>query len=104
MDAVALGEDERAHLRVPAAGLVAEVDAGLEQLPHRNGRHGERPPVGLFLRGPRAGSAGLDRGHVGLGRHRPGRNGPRVISVAVVAPRRGCCWSGPGGARSRGGV
>ena len=32
VDAVALGEDEPAHLRVPAAGLVAEVDAGLEQL------------------------------------------------------------------------
>ena len=28
---VALGEDELAHLRIPATGLVAEVDAGLEQ-------------------------------------------------------------------------
>ena len=34
VDAVALGEDELAHLRVPAAGLVAEVDAGLQQLLH----------------------------------------------------------------------
>ncbi len=32
VDAVALGEDEPAHLRVPAARLVAEVDAGFEQL------------------------------------------------------------------------
>ena len=45
VDPVALREDERAHLGVPAAGLVAEVDSGFEQLPHRNGRHGVRPPV-----------------------------------------------------------
>ncbi len=29
---VALGEDETAHLRVPPAGLVAEMDTGLEQV------------------------------------------------------------------------
>ena len=40
VDAVALGEDVRLHLRVPAAGLVSEVDAGLEELAHRDGRHG----------------------------------------------------------------
>ena len=40
VDPVALREDERAHLGIPAARLVAEVDSGLEQLPHRNGRHG----------------------------------------------------------------
>ena len=28
------------HLGVPAAGLVSEMDAGLEQLAHRDGRHG----------------------------------------------------------------
>ena len=69
------------HLGVPAPGLVAEVDAGLEQLPHRNGRHGERPPVGSFLRGPRR------RGPEGCGpcRHRPGRNGPRVCSTPCGA-------------------
>ena len=39
VDPVALGEDEGLHLRVPAAGLVAEVDTGLEQLAHGNGRH-----------------------------------------------------------------
>ena len=32
VDAVALAVDEPAHLRVPAARLVAEVDAGLQQL------------------------------------------------------------------------
>ena len=36
VDAAALTEDESAHLRVPAARLVAEVDAGLQQLPHRD--------------------------------------------------------------------
>jgi len=36
VDAVALPEDEAAHLGVPAAGLVAEVDAGLQQLLHRD--------------------------------------------------------------------
>ena len=39
VDPVALGEDVGLHLRVPAAGLVAEVDTGLEQLAHGNGRH-----------------------------------------------------------------
>ena len=34
VDPVALREDERAHLGIPAACLVAEVDSGLEQLPH----------------------------------------------------------------------
>ena len=31
VDAVARAVDERAHLRVPALGLVAEVDAGVEE-------------------------------------------------------------------------
>jgi hypothetical protein len=52
VDPVALREDVRAHLGVPAAGLMAEVDPGLEQLPHGDGRHDGRPPVGWFLRGP----------------------------------------------------
>ena len=34
VDAAALGEDEAAHLRVPAPRLVAEVDSGLQQLAH----------------------------------------------------------------------
>ena len=34
VDAVALAVDEPLHLRVPAAGLVTEVDTGLEQLLH----------------------------------------------------------------------
>ena len=39
VDAAALREDEAAHLRVPAARLVAEVDAGLQELPHRDDGH-----------------------------------------------------------------
>ena len=34
VDAVALGEDVTLHLRVPAPGLVAEVDAALQELLH----------------------------------------------------------------------
>ena len=34
VDAAALAEDETAHLRVPAARLVAEMDSGLQELSH----------------------------------------------------------------------
>ena len=68
VDPVALGEDEGLHLRVPAAGLVAEVDTGLEQLAHGNGRHVRDLLSVLFLRGPR-------------------RRGP-VGSCALPAPSR----------------
>ena len=40
VDAAALAEDERLHLGVPAPGLVAEVDAGLQQLLHRERAQG----------------------------------------------------------------
>ena len=59
VDPVALREDERAHLGIPAASLVAEVDSGFEQLPHRDGRHGAGPPVRLLP--PRASSPGTVR-------------------------------------------
>ncbi len=36
VDLVALAEDERRHLRVPVAGLVAEVDPGLQHFSHRD--------------------------------------------------------------------
>jgi hypothetical protein len=39
VDAVALGEDEALHLRVPPAGLVPEVDAALEELAHGDDCH-----------------------------------------------------------------
>ena len=44
VDAVALGEDEALHLRVPTASLVAEVDTGLEELTHGNDCHGSSFP------------------------------------------------------------
>ena len=37
------------HLGIPATGLVAEVDPGLQELSHRNGRH-ELTSCGCFLR------------------------------------------------------
>jgi hypothetical protein len=42
VDAVALTEDEPLHLRVPAAGLVPEVDTGVEQLLHGDDGAGAR--------------------------------------------------------------
>jgi hypothetical protein len=49
VDAVALGEDEPLHLRVPAPGLVPEVDTALEQLAHRDDGHGGTPSCGRAL-------------------------------------------------------
>ena len=43
VDPAALGEDEAAHLRVPAARLVAEVHSGLQQLLHGDDCHGDQP-------------------------------------------------------------
>src|SRR5699024_2992479 len=43
VDAVALGEDEALHLRVPTAGLMSEVDAALEQPSHGHDGHGRSP-------------------------------------------------------------
>ena len=42
VDLVALAEDVLGHLRVPVAGLVAEVDSGFQHLTHRDG-HAETP-------------------------------------------------------------
>ena len=39
VDAAALREDEAAHLGIPAARLVAEVDSGLQELAHRDDWH-----------------------------------------------------------------
>ncbi len=39
VDAVALTEDKALHLRVPAPGLVTEMNSGLEQLPHGDDSH-----------------------------------------------------------------
>ena len=45
VDAVALGEDEPLHLRVPTAGLVSEVDAALEELAGGDDGHGRVPSL-----------------------------------------------------------
>src|SRR5207253_2870822 len=56
VDARALPEQETLHLGIPTAGLVAEVDAGLEQLPSRGDRHEWMPPFGSSSAGsPRPG-------------------------------------------------
>src|SRR5579875_3758306 len=46
VDAVARAEDVRLHLRVPAAGLVPEVHAGLEQVLHGDVGHGRCSRIG----------------------------------------------------------
>src|SRR5690606_16830081 len=65
VDAAALAEDEPLHLRVPAAGLVPEVDTGLQQLLHGDDSHVRSSPIGCPRRpgarrrpwgGPAAGS------------------------------------------------
>ena len=67
VDAAALGEDEALHLRVPAAGLVAEVDSGLQQLLHGDDCHGIGPFPGLIC--ATAGGARMEPGSER--RHRP---------------------------------
>ena len=62
VDAAALGEDEALHLRVPAAGLVAEVNPGLQKLSHAYDRHG------LIL------SFGCGRAPAGVGWNRRSRS------------------------------
>jgi len=64
---------------------VAEVNAGLEELPHGDGGHGDGPPVRLFLRGPCSGTGRRFRGPA------PTRKrglAPRVISPAMFSARR----------------
>jgi hypothetical protein len=60
VDPVPLREDEALHLRIPTAGLVAEVDSGLEQLVETYFRHVESCPWGRYTprSGCRAGEAG----------------------------------------------
>ena len=50
VDAVALAEDEALHLRVPAPGLVPEVDTGLQQLLHGDDGHEWLPSRGSLCR------------------------------------------------------
>ena len=77
VDAAALAEDEAAHLRVPAARLVAEVDAGLQQLRDAylshdvlplNGGAGSRPEASRFPAHGRAGQGREPRYRTGVER------------------------------------
>src|SRR5262249_7518117 len=53
VDAVARAEDVRLHLRVPAAGLMPEVDARFEQILHRHIRHKAFRETGPCIRNAR---------------------------------------------------
>src|SRR6185295_16725086 len=78
VDAAALGEDEAPHLRIPAAGLVAEMDSGLQELTHADDRHCRS------FRLVRWSCAGGDRGGTGASRAPappPGRMGRRVVGT-----------------------
>src|SRR5262249_7960187 len=46
VDTVALAKDESLHLRVPAPGLMTEVNPGLQQLPHGDDSHFKLLPSG----------------------------------------------------------
>ena len=69
VDPVALTEDETPHLRVPAPGLVTEMDSGLQQLLHAYDGHGRaslrfglpsaRAPIALNTVGRHLGFAGV---------------------------------------------
>src|SRR5437588_63380 len=59
VDPVPLHEDEALHLRVPAAGLMSEVDSGLEELLHRDDGHVCVSPLFLRLQHHRGGPAGV---------------------------------------------
>src|ERR1700722_1223578 len=57
VNAVALGEDEPLHLRIPAPGLMPEVNAALQQLPHSD----DRSHAGALPPAPPPRNAGRDR-------------------------------------------
>ena len=105
VDAAALTEDETAHLRVPAARLVAEVDAGLQQLldpdlGHRcslvfrldgsAARTGRGPGSSVSRAGPRRGMAQRVRGRLRTvyDAMRSGTRTARVPGAARSAARR----------------
>ena len=82
VDPVALAEDEAAHLGVPAARLVAEMDAGLQQLSDAYLWHWYCSLVGV------------------MERIRPVPRGPGTRAVASVPGRAPSCLPGPGRKRS----
>ena len=110
VDAAALGEDEALHLRIPAAGLVAEVDSGLQELTHGDDCQGSGPLSWLI-----GGAAGVARAEPMLrARHPrpfflPGRRNWTRQSVAALRPcgawtwpKRTCLGTVPGQVRKDG--
>ena len=59
VDAIALGEDEALHLRVPPPGLVPEVDAALKELTHGDDRCHPGVPFPVMRRASGHGRARL---------------------------------------------
>src|SRR3954452_18697075 len=97
VDATALGEDEAAHLRVPAACLVAEMNPGLQQLSHGDDSHVGAPSVWLCSvqpAGPRAHRT--QRQASAPGQSPPGSGTFGAESVAAMR-----LWAGAGPARAR---
>ena len=81
VDATPLAEDEALHLRVPAAGLVSEVDTCLEQLLHGDDGHDGLLPVGSLCRDPASGAGAGP----GAPERRP-RDGPGAWCVVDARP------------------
>src|SRR5690606_16376915 len=123
VDLAAGAEDVRGHLRVPVAGLVAEVDAGFQHLAHGDLGHCLTPGCGT---GPRpslrqdAGAAARGRGG-GSGVGPPWRFRVRTCLLAAGTPARAVAsgvyspgregsgtlrpaWAAPDGADRAGGV
>ena len=84
VDPSALAEDEALHLRVPAAGLVTEVDSGLQQLLHGDDRRHRvlLPTVAAPAPAPRRSGATV--------------GGRRRVSIRVITPPAGADGSRKG--------
>jgi len=84
VDPVALTEDETTHLRVPAPGLVAEMNSGLQELLHAYDGHG-RASLGWVYRPCERRSVEHRRHHLGItgGEMNEDRRriGPEAVSV-----------------------
>src|SRR5262249_18308179 len=88
VDAVALTENEPLHLRVPAPGLMTEMDSGLEQLPHGDDSHVNSFPSVVEEPDARADREVSDRGCTGMntGPACSGRNPMVAQQVRLSGP------------------
>ncbi len=103
VDPIPLAEDESAHLGVPTARLVAEVDAGLQQLFHGDDSH-SASFFRLFLRPAHQPSETADTSRCGRVRSRGRQAVPEsegsVLGTAWATPRRSA--GGRGGSTAQG--